>query len=435
MRRFIPSWLYGIGAGVLLAVFAVGFQAYFTFTTVGGQNADGLGRILSRSPWLMRLVFGVEDRWPGGIWFLLDMVWFWSGVSAAIACFSTGTKLRDRWAQSQIEAPNTVRVLSSIGICGIVAFGVFAGLHKAIELGIDNRLGASAFPGELGPHFSGKVAGPLEDGLAAAKRGDYATTLRLLRPLADQDNAKAQFTLGFMYEEGRGVPQDYAEALKWYRKAADQGAADARVTLGVMYATGRGVPQDYAEALKWYRKAADQGAADAQFNLGIMYEKAEGVPQDYVQAHKWYNLAATYSPDPSEGEGRAAALRNRDRVAAKMTPAQIAEAQKLAREWKPGRAQTVGPLISITPEEYLKLSSDFQTIYVAGVIDGVSFTLYGYTQQENEGYVACARKQSLGQLAEWVAAWLRANPGFSEGAATAVAKTLGEHCKRNPPPD
>ncbi len=75
-----------------------------------------------------------------------------------------------------------------------------------------------------------------------------------------------------------------------------------------------------------------QGYAFAQFALGSMYEKGQGVPQDYVQAHTWYNLAASRSPP---GTDRDNAVKNRDIVAAKMTPAQIAEAQRLAREWKP----------------------------------------------------------------------------------------------------
>jgi len=68
------------------------------------------------------------------------------------------------------------------------------------------------------------VAGPLEDGETAYNRGDYATALRLLRPLADQGNAAAQTKLGLMYENGYGVSQNFAEAVKWYRKAADAGA-------------------------------------------------------------------------------------------------------------------------------------------------------------------------------------------------------------------
>ena len=170
------------------------------------------------------------------------------------------------------------------------------------------------------------------EGAAAYLRGDYATALREYRPLAEQGNAAAQTNLGFMYDNGQGVPQDYAEAVKWYRKAAEQGRADAQFNLGLMYDNGQGVPQDYAEAVKWYRKAAKQGQADAQNNLGFMYGEGRGVPQDYVQAHIWYNLSASRLPP---GKDRDQSVQNRDIVAEKMTPAQIAEAQRLAREWKP----------------------------------------------------------------------------------------------------
>ncbi len=108
-------------------------------------------------------------------------------------------------------------------------------------------------------------------------------------------------------------------------KKAEQGHADAQFFLGRMYYSGRGVPQDYAEAMKRYRLAADQGDADAQFFLGGMYYSGRGVAQDYVQAHKWFNLAAA--------SGHEIARKERDLLAKKMTPAQIAEAQKLAESW------------------------------------------------------------------------------------------------------
>ena len=92
-----------------------------------------------------------------------------------------------------------------------------------------------------------------------------------------------------------------------------------------MYDNGQGVVQDYAEAVKWYRLAAEQGYAQAQNNLGLMYRKGQGVVQDFVYAHMWMNIAA------ASGNSRAAL--NRDSNATQMTPAQIAEAQKLAREW------------------------------------------------------------------------------------------------------
>jgi len=121
--------------------------------------------------------------------------------------------------------------------------------------------------------------------------------------------------------------QDYAEAVSWYRKAADQGDADAQYNLGSVYRDGEGVPRDYAEALKWFRKAAVQGDARAQASLGMMYTIGSGVPQDYVLALMWSNLAAS-----QENEG---ATSLRELVAGKMTPEQMVEAEKLAREWRP----------------------------------------------------------------------------------------------------
>ena len=85
---------------------------------------------------------------------------------------------------------------------------------------------------------------PYEDGFEAYQRGDYTTAMRLVRPLADQGNAKAQEMVGRMYEQGQGVAQNYGEAYKWYRLAADQGNADAQFSLGEMYSEGRGVPRN-----------------------------------------------------------------------------------------------------------------------------------------------------------------------------------------------
>ena len=120
---------------------------------------------------------------------------------------------------------------------------------------------------------------------------------------------------------------DYKSAARLFRPFAEQGDAGAQYVLGRMYSLGQGVPQDYAEAMKWYRKAAEQGDASAQNNLGVMYDNGEGVPQDYVEAHMWFNLAAA--------QGNAQAKTNRDLVAKRMTSEQIAEAQRLAREWRP----------------------------------------------------------------------------------------------------
>lgn len=175
-------------------------------------------------------------------------------------------------------------------------------------------------------------AGQLDDGMAAYERHDYATALNLLRPLAEQGNALAQNRLGFMYSNGQGVTKDYAEALKWYRKSADQGLAKSQYNIGYLYAKGEGVPRDEVEAVKWYRKSGDQGNAGAQYALSQIYAKGEGVQQNLVEAHKWADLAASNSLDKNIHDR---IIKSRDSLAASMTPAQIAEAQKLAREWKP----------------------------------------------------------------------------------------------------
>ncbi len=88
----------------------------------------------------------------------------------------------------------------------------------------------------------------------------------------------------------------------------------------------------YVTAFSEFRPLAEQGYAKAQFNLGFMYRKGLGVPQDYVRAYAWYDLAASSFPP---GMVRENAVEHRDDVAKRMTPAQISEAQKLAREWRP----------------------------------------------------------------------------------------------------
>ncbi len=92
-----------------------------------------------------------------------------------------------------------------------------------------------------------------------------------------------------------------------------------------MYRWGKGVPQDYTETMKWYRMAAEQGHAGAQYGLGKMYANGQGVTQDYVQAHMWFNLAAA--------QGDKTGREYRDKIAKKMTPADISKAQAMAREW------------------------------------------------------------------------------------------------------
>jgi TPR repeat protein len=207
------------------------------------------------------------------------------------------------------------------------------------------------------------AAGPFEDAVEAHSRGDYQKALRLIRPLANDGDAAAQYNLGLMYmtgqgvqqddaaaalwfgkaaeqgyalaqsnlgvfyRDGRGVTRDFTEATMWFRKAADQGDAVGEYLLGYQYSNGIGLPVDYGEAMIWFRKAAEQGHSVAKLHLGVMYAEGRGVPQDYVHAYMWFSLAA------AQGEQRA--VKTLAMAEQRMTPAQIAEAQKLARDWKP----------------------------------------------------------------------------------------------------
>ena len=154
----------------------------------------------------------------------------------------------------------------------------------------------------------------------------YAKSLKESKAFAEQGDIAAQFKLGLIYYKGQGVRSDYQEALNWFKKAALQGHVLSQYNAGYMNEKGEGTPQDYIEAAKYYRQAAEQGNQLAQFNLGYMYEKGQGVLVDEVQALKWYNLAAV------QGDTKAKAAR--DRITIWMTPAQTAEAQRLAREFK-----------------------------------------------------------------------------------------------------
>jgi TPR repeat protein len=168
---------------------------------------------------------------------------------------------------------------------------------------------------------------------SAYEEGDYATALKLARPLAEAGNARAQSTLGLLYYRGRGVRQDYEEALKWFRLAADHGDVVAQFSLGFMYSEGQGVPQDFAESAKWFRLAAERGDPGSQYNLALSYAKGETGEPDNVSAYMWFNLAAArFAPTDTR---RSAAITNRDSLAGKMTAAELAEAQKRAREWQP----------------------------------------------------------------------------------------------------
>jgi len=178
-----------------------------------------------------------------------------------------------------------------------------------------------------GPAWAG-----FDDGMAAAKRGDHQAAYDIWLPLAERGDMRAQYNLGVLYDQGMGVPQNFPEAAKWYLAAAQKGHTDAEANLGYAYEQGRGVAQDFGEAAKWYRRAAERGDIAAQANLGTLYANGLGVEQDDVRAHMWFNLAASQT---RARKARRRLMRKRNSVAARLSPEQLAEAQRLAQEWLP----------------------------------------------------------------------------------------------------
>ncbi len=169
--------------------------------------------------------------------------------------------------------------------------------------------------------------------------------VKWFRMAAEQGHADAQFELGKMLTRGEGVPKDDREAEEWFRMASEQGRFDYaqhalesaeqgdafnQFVIGKLYLSGEGVPKDDREALKWFRKAAEQGESEAQFVLGEIYAGGYGLPKDDVLAYLWFSLAASNSREESLSEWADISL---ELVAGNMTPDEIAEAQRLAREW------------------------------------------------------------------------------------------------------
>jgi TPR repeat protein len=166
---------------------------------------------------------------------------------------------------------------------------------------------------------------------AASKANDLAALEKIYRSGAEKGITVAQFLLaGFYYQ---GPHEDHAEAMKWFRKAADahnnKVSPEAEFFIGEMHARGKGVPKDTSKARKWRLLSAEHGEALAMCEAAGYYSSGKGVPQDYVLAHMWYNLCGSTDITSGVAKMYRADLEN------KMSPSQITEAQKLAREWKP----------------------------------------------------------------------------------------------------
>lgn len=133
-------------------------------------------------------------------------------------------------------------------------------------------------------------AADYQTGVEASLRRDFATAYQEWEPLAQQGDASSQFQLGWLYIEGNGVPQDLEHGIKWYTRSAEQGYAFAQTALGRIYEQGHGVQQSLPVAFMWYS----------------------------IAASTWDKTAA----------------KDRDRIAGKMTHAQLSEGRQLLNTWK-----------------------------------------------------------------------------------------------------
>ncbi len=173
-------------------------------------------------------------------------------------------------------------------------------------------------------------------GWDAFENGDYPAALRAWLPSAEVGDPQAQYALGIMLLYGRGMDADPPGAAAVLAPAAAAGLPEAAYALGTLYQDGEGVRRDFAEAARLYGVAALGGHTAAQNNLAIMLALGEGVVRNAGMAHTWFGLAAK--------GGDASAARNRDRVAAELTPTERAESDQRIQAFRTPR-----PVISSLP--------------------------------------------------------------------------------------
>ncbi|MBI5393711.1 MAG: sel1 repeat family protein [Verrucomicrobia bacterium] len=166
--------------------------------------------------------------------------------------------------------------------------------------------------------------------LAVSSQAADKAQVESYRKAAEQGSILDQTRLGTCYEYGNGVTRDATEAVKWYRKAAEQGYNHAQLFLGFCYKNGEGVATNNIEAIKWFRKVGERGDPLGQYMLGFYHQYGKGVPTNNVEALKWFSLSAAQDFD--------LAKKTQSEVRNLMTKEQIAEAQRLAGEFKPQKA-------------------------------------------------------------------------------------------------
>ena len=191
-----------------------------------------------------------------------------------------------------------VPAMCNLGICYEDGVGIRADATEAMKW-----LGKAAAQGHVAATIRldlmrGRLsAGKSKSDGTKSKGVQVASAETMRRDLAEflirakRGDSEAQWRLGFIYEQGKGVPVDFIESAKWWRMAADQGHAGAQFSIGYCYGRGEGVPRDPVEAAKWFRKSAVQGNATAQRFLGVAFAKGVGVAKNESEAYAYFTLA------------------------------------------------------------------------------------------------------------------------------------------------
>ena len=170
-------------------------------------------------------------------------------------------------------------------------------------------------------------AGPLEDGAEALKRHDYATAMKLWRPLAENGDPTAEFRLGTIYDLGLGVPKDVQEAAHWYELSGTHGNAGAQFWLGSHYFSGNELPQDRQKAVAWLERAANQGDVASQEAVGGAYINGLGVQKDFVKGLTWLFI--------SQKKGGLQVSKNEfDAFVQRTPPTDVEQARQRAEVWR-----------------------------------------------------------------------------------------------------
>ena len=140
----------------------------------------------------------------------------------------------------------------------------------------------------------GLYAGTFEEAVADYNQGNYIKALDAFYVLAKEGNPKAQFNVGLIYANGKGVNRDIFQAKEWYRKAAKQGNTAAQYNLAKLISQNydKTDPRAMEEVKFWYEKAAEGGQKEAMNDLALLYLKGDGVKQNKVEAFELFKKAA-----------------------------------------------------------------------------------------------------------------------------------------------